>query len=282
MERNRRILIFSQTFVAIVLALSLVLVTVMRLDRPVFIENYKDVRVFPTNGFYSADYLSLHYLANSSDERNVIAVSFNGAEDLEVISYENSWPVSGQRVGRYTLRTVQVVVNGHTDVSKGPIRTLEDARLMFSDGTELDVSLGRISIYAGSTDDTLKRMRMSSSSDGYSDMEYQVMEDITIESLESDAYDILTEVFDVRVNDLPLDRIAGTKILQGQRLTVSARIRQDDFNYRALSSFQLTPSLVFTDNDGNQQFEMLDPVSKDVWNLDTWNALRYLKARGAL
>ena len=282
MERNRRILIFSQAFVAIVLSLSLVLVTVMRLDHPVFIENYKDLRVYPTNGYYSADYLSLNYLANSTDQRNVIAVSFNGGEDLEVISYENSWPDVGQRVGRYTLRTVQLVVNGHTDVNKGIIRTLENATLIFSDGTELDVSLGRISIYAGSMDDRLKRMRVSSSSDGYSDMEYQVMEDITIERIESDSHEIMTEVFDVRVNDLPLDRIGGTKILQGQRVTVSARIRQDEFNYKALSSFQLTPSLVFTDNDGNQQVEKLDPISKDVWNLDTWNAIRYLKARGEL
>lgn len=282
MERNRRILIFCQAFVAIVLALSLVLVMVMRLDHPVFIENYKDLRVFPTNGYYSADYLSLNYLANSTDERNVISVSFKGAEDLEVLSYENSWPDNGQRVGRYTLRTVQLVVNGHTDLSKGHIRTLEAAEILFSDGTSMEVNLGRISIYAGSTDDTLKRMRVSSSSDGYSDMEYQVMEDITINSLESDSYAILTEVFDVRVNDLPLDRIDGTKILQGQMITVSARIRQEVFNYNALSSFQLTPSLVFSDNDGNQQIEMLDPISKDVWNLDTWNAIRYLKARGAL
>jgi hypothetical protein len=282
MERNRRNLIFSQAFVTIVLALSLAIVTVMRLDHPVFIENYKDLRVYPTNGYYSADYLSLNYLANSTDQRNVIAVSFKGAEDLEVLSYENSWPDNGQRVGRYTLRTVQLVVNGHTNASKGHIRTLEDAVILFSDGTSMEVNLGSISIYAVSTDDTLKRMRMSSSSDGYSDMEYQVMEDITINSLESDSYAIMTEVFDIKVNDLPLDRIAGTKILQGQRVTVSARIRQDEFNYKALSSFQLTPSLVFTDNDGNQQVEKLDPISKDVWNLDTWNAILYLKARGEL
>lgn len=282
MERNRRILIFCQAFVAIVLALSLVLVMVMRLDHPVFIENYKDLRVFPTNGYYSADYLSLNYLANSTYERNVISVSFKGAEDLEVISYENSWPDNGQRVGRYTLRTVRLVVNGHTDVSKGHIRTLEDAEILFSDGTSMEVNLGRISIYAGSTDDTLKRMRVSSSSDGYSDMEYQVMEDITINSLESDSYAIMTEVFDVRVNDLPLDRIDGTKILQGQIITVSARIRQEEFNYKSMSSFSLTPSLIFTDNEGNQQVEVLDFITKDVWNLDTWNAIRYLKARGAL
>lgn len=282
MGRNRRILIFSQAFVAIVLVLSLVLVMAMRLDNPVFIENYKDVRVFPTNGYYSADYLSLHYLANSTDERNVIAVSFKGAEDLEVLSYENSWPDNGQRVGRYTLRTVQLVVNGHTDVSKGHLRTLEDAVILFGDGTSMEVNLGKISIYAGSTDDKLIRMRMSSSSDGYSDMEYQAMEDTTIESLESDSYDILTEVFDVRVNDLPLDRIAGTKILQGQRITVSARIRQEEFNYKSMSSFSLTPSMTFTDNDGNQQVEMLDFITMDVWNLDIWNAMRYLKARGAL
>ena len=282
MERNRRILIFSQAFVAIVLALSLAIVTVMRLDHPVFIENYKDLRVYLTNGYYTADYLSLNYLANSTDERNVISVSFKGAEDLEVLSYENSWPDNGQRVGRYTLRTVQLVVNGYTSASKGHIRTLEDAVILFSDGTSMEVNLGSISIYAVSTDDTLKRMRMSSSSDGYSDMEYQVMKDITINSLESDSYAIMTEVFDIKVNDLPLDRIAGTKILQGQRVTVSARIRQDEFNYKALSSFQLTPSLVFTDNDGNQQVEKLDPISKDVWNLDTWNAILYLKARGEL
>lgn len=282
MERNRRILIFCQALVAIVLALSLVLVMVMRLDHPVFIENYKDLRVFLTNGYYSADYLSLNYLANSTDERNVISVSFKGAEDLEVLSYENSWPDNGQRVGRYTLRTVQLVVNGHTDVSKGHIRTLEDAEILFSDGTSMEVNLGRISIYAGSTDDTLKRMRVSSSSDGYSDMEYQVMEDITINSLESDSYAIMTEVFDVRVNDLPLDRIAGTKILEGQRITVSTRIRQEVFNYKSMSSFSLTPSLMFTDNEGNQQVEVLDFITKDVWNLDTWNAIRYLKARGAL
>lgn len=282
MERNRRILIFCQAFVAIVLALSLVLVMVMRLDHPVFIENYKDLRVFPTNGYYSADYLSLNYLANSTDERNVISVSFKGAEDLEVLSYENSWPDNGQRVGRYTLRTVRLVVNGHTDVSKGHIRTLEDAEILFSDGTSMEVNLGRISIYAGSTDDTLKRMRVSSSSDGYSDMEYQVMEDITINSLESDSYAIMTEAFDVRVNDLPLDRIDGTKILQGQIITVSARIRQEEFNYKSMSSFSLTPSLIFTDNEGNQQVEVLDFITKDVWNLDTWNAIRYLKARGAL
>jgi hypothetical protein len=282
MIRNRRILIFSQALVAIVLALSLSLVMALRLDRPVFIENYKDVRVYTTNGYYSADYLTISYLANSTDNRNVMGISFKGAEDLDVLTYEDRWPDTGHRIGRYTLRTVQLVVNGHSDVNKGHIRTLENATVLFSDGTESSVNLGRISIYAGSMDDKLKRMRMSSSSDGYSDMEYQAMEDITINSLESDSYDIMTEVFDVMVNDLPLDRIAGTKILQGQRITVSARIRQEEFNYKSMSSFSLTPSLVFTDNDGTQQVETLDPISKDVWNLDTWNAIRYLKARGEL
>jgi hypothetical protein len=282
MARNRKILMLSQVLAAVALVVSLSLVIVLRLDRPVFIENYKDLRVYPTNGYYSADYLSLHYLSNSTDQRNVIAVSFQGAEDLEVLSYENSWPDTGQRVGRYTLRTVQLVVNGYTDVSKGHIRTLENATILFSDGTEIIVNLGSISIYAGSTDDMLKRMRVSSSSDGYSDMEYQATEDITIKGLEAESLEIMTEVFDVRVNDLPLDRIDGTEILQGQRITLSARIRQEEFNYKSMSSFSLTPSLVFTGIDGAEQVEMLDPISKDVWNLDTWNALRYLKARGEL
>jgi len=139
MIRNRRILIFSQALVAIVLALSLSLVMALRLDRPVFIENYKDVRVYTTNGYYSADYLTISYLANSTDNRNVMGISFKGAEDLDVLTYEDRWPDTGHRIGRYTLRTVQLVVNGHSDVNKGHIRTLENATVLFSDGTESSV-----------------------------------------------------------------------------------------------------------------------------------------------
>lgn len=281
MERNRKILAVCQLIVAIALIVSLSAVIALRLDRPVFIENYKDLRVYPTNGYYHADYLTLSYLANNTDDRKVTAVSFQGAEDLEVISYEND-PQAGQRIGRYTLRTVQMIINGQSDETKGLVRTLGKATVQFSDGTAIDADLGRIAIYAGSRDDRLKRMRVSSSSDGYSDMEYQATEDLTIIGLESESLGIISEVFDIRVNDIPIDRIEGTEIKEGQRITVSVRNREDGFPYRAMSSFSLTPILRFTDSSGTVQTETLDFISRDVWNMDKWNVLLYLKARGEL
>ena len=314
METNRWILRIGITAILITLALCLGISFYLKLEEPVFLENYseytvssygnspeeEDVYQAEEGGAYQRFDFIIQYVTNVTDQRTVIDVQFPEEPDFltQVSNYDGNqyfaWPDSilfgedttllGAIYGRYSVRTVYVTITYDKRDSSGPL-VLTKAIVGYNNGDSQDISLGEMFLQSEAGQEScLEGRRSSSSSDGSTAKTFYVEKDITLMKVDSPLLESADGLFSLKINDIDYTEIAGLNLKAGDSMRIDSlfKIPEGDMMY---NQYGLLPVIHYQDSEGNSYAERIYNIDYVPYyhSLFTFTGIvKYLHSRGVL
>lgn len=175
-----KVLKVSMILIVISFVISIVSIYKIKLDKPVFLKNYKEVEVVENDNIYSmgGGNIELKYISNRDDKRIVKSIVFKEATELNFqVGGQQSYNqginlfndnIIAEDYGRYSVHTIYLTLNSSNDkynLSKDII--LDKATIIFNDGLTIDVDLGKIILYkSDNSKNSLESIGFNGSSDG--------------------------------------------------------------------------------------------------------------------
>lgn len=170
--------LFIGIFVIIVsLVGNLIFFQSKKLDEPLFFEHYYEI---------VGENMSLYYLTNKDDDRQVVYIDF---PDLSDRSYSLVNERIYRRYNYYHIRQIYMNMKMTEEQHKemGNMTSLEKAIIYFNNGEEMEVDLGKIIIKKHQDENiALKHYMSSASSDHTSNDVLEVKEPVIIQSITTD------------------------------------------------------------------------------------------------
>lgn len=292
MELNNKLLKGVIILTGILALVSLGAMLHLRLDEPVFLDHYYDLRVHEDGDYYQE--FRLVYITNAHDKRVVNHIEFPEHPYIPISATEQGfinhfpWGSSSQEPtgeihGRYSVRTVYCQLNGTPSLSELDGKVVRTARVYFNDGTEMNIDLGELHFYVfGFEDRSFESVSSSGSSDGSSSSRYRAREDVTLISVENPMLDRFEHRLDLKVNDHVIDGIDGLEIEWMDHLFIESKLYPGSDPMDAYTMVDIHPELSYRRPDGQiatMRFYNIDRVYHDFNFMDIY---RYLNARGVL
>ena len=191
MKNINKALKISIALIGLSLIITLLVLSKLKLDKPIFLKNYKEVELMENEEVYSISGfdIELKYIANIKDKRKVSSVTFKEAPELNFYASENnsmglmsSYDYSNDNIeshGRYGVHTVFLSLNSQKyDYEFDKELELSEATVTFDDGLTMEVDLGKVILYKYDMDKydydkkILKWHSVQSSNDGISKWDF--------------------------------------------------------------------------------------------------------------
>lgn len=306
MGNNNRTLKASIAIIISVALISIVVISKMKIDKPVFLKNYREISTYEYDGRYSIDegFFNLQYITNIYDTRYVTGITFKGMSDTYFFAteynqvyglsfYEGENP-NVNKHGRYALHTVYISCPDlkYEDNQKEIILT--SAIVEFNDGSNMEIDLGKILLYkASGTPVALEGISYSSSSDGIASVTFRVKEDVQIEKIESTLLKDVSEIFDFNISfmdydkNMVVDYEEGKIIEENSLVTISSKYNGSNDILKSYTLYEISPKIYFVnENNDRYTYRYNNMTSYNVRNYSSfynfYGIYEYLKAREEL
>ncbi|MCG4579222.1 hypothetical protein [Clostridium cochlearium] len=295
-ELNKKILRFGLIIIVISLIFTVIFASVYKLKNPIFLKMFveKDVYVNEDSAYLNG--LELKYITNISDNRKVVGINFKEQPNIEIIvshnpmGYENfsffdnnnSNKQTGDICGRYVVNTIYININ-KLDKKLNKIE-LNNAKVIFDDGSTLDTNIGRIILYRDTNnhEDIVEHISSSGSSDGTSSSDQRFKKDIKLLNVESTLLDDLKDYFDLSIGNIDYKNIYGTKYEKDKILSIHSKCKTSKSILEEYSFYDINPKLYYEDNKGNRSYIRIYNINHTPYNFDLKGIFRYLKSRGVI
>ena len=283
-----KILMISIGFLSI---LSIVFINYFKLDQPVFFEHYFDLRSYNEGTYHEEMPFILRYITNVDDSRKVSRIGFpeypdalvQGSEDeymSEMIWGYGSTNLSNDNYGRYSIRTVFCNI---IDLPESAYydSIITKALIGFNDGSEMLIDIGALHLYkAERGKDILEDYYGSSSSDGVSETKYNVLEDITFQSIESPLLGQFSDQVILEINDMDIAKATGIAFESGEQINIKSQIQSTEDIIKDYTIFGIHPKLKFSAENGRHHTERIYNINNMYDNdYSFMNLYRYIKER---
>lgn len=299
MEKNKTILRSGLFLLFFAFIFSIGAAFYLKLDIPVFFENYKEVNLYKRDdGRYQESDFMIQYLTNSSDTRIVTDIYFKEAPDLDFradeFGFRGGWsfPVfnapqnqrPGKIYGRYSLRTIYIKFEQGVEKNLDGTQ-LENAIITFNNGDVMNSSIGKIVLSENKFDrDYLSQERSGGSSDGTDSSTYLVKESIVLEKLDSPFLENIKDNIEITIDEKDYRDISGIEYKAGDRFTIESKLKSPNDILNKYKSSEFDFDLYFKDNGGNlhktkSHFIHFRPFEYDMKLLEL---ISYLQQRGAI
>ena len=306
MSNHNKILKISIIVIVLSSLITLISISKLRVDKPVFLKNYCEIAINEYAGIYSLDEgsLSLQYISNVDENKYVRGITCKELPNTYffVTEYNQSYSTmfyGGRKenvneYGRYGLYTAYITCPDlkYDDNQKEIILT--DATVEFSDGSNMDIDLGKIVLYKGNKSPVaLEGCSYTSSSDGTASMTFRVKENVKIEKIESVLYEESSEIFDFNItysefnSDDEVNYEKGQTIKENSLVTISSKYNRSDDILKSYVLYNISPNIYFI-NEYNDEYTYRynNMESFNVRNYDSfytsYGIYKYLKERGEL
>lgn len=292
MELNNRLFKGVIILIGILALASLVAMLQMRLDKPVFLDHYYDLRVHEDGNYHQE--FRLTYITNVHDNRVVNHVEFPEHPYIGVSATEQGFmsPFTfdssnqqppGEIHGRYSVRTIYCQISETTGVEEMDGAVVETARMFFSDGTEMDVHIGELHFYSfGSEDRPFDSVSSSGSSDGSSSSRYRAKEDMTLISVKNQMLERFEHRLDLKINDHVIDGIDGLEIKENDHLIIRSKLYPGSDPLDVYTMVDIHPELYFKRADGKIRSMRFYNIDNLYHSFNFMDLYRYLDAREVL
>jgi hypothetical protein len=294
MRNNKNILKGSIILIVISFVISLLVTYKIKLDKPVFLKNYKEVEIRENNNIYSmgASSIELKYISNREDKRVVNSIVFKETPELNF--YASEQPYNGGMIffsdnkttedyGRYSVHTIYLNFNpseAEYDLSKNII--LEKATIIFSDGLTMDVDLGKIILYKGEfIEAPLKFTGTNISSEGSSQSIFLVDDYIEVSNVYSSLFIDTKDLFDFNIDKSGYMDPLNTIYNKNEYLYFTSQFHSIEDIERKLYSYDIKPTIYFKDRSGKEYKERVYNISYNP-NFNFNDIYKYLRSKGEI
>lgn len=297
MDKNKKILKTGLILIGVTLLLSISTFFFLKIKRPVFLNHYYEYQMYLLNEddlYYSVGHnipIRLQYVTNVSDDRQVTGISFKEAPDLNVNASEyeptnffsgmfqtsSNNNTLGTNIGRYNLRNVYLSLYVPIDSVPDKLE-LSEAVIHFNNTEQLEVNIGKLILCKEEQPerDYLKRRYSSSSSNGESNSPYDLLDDITIKTIDSPLLDKLNKYINLKVNNEEYTAANGKEYKKGETIFISYTLNPDvasDF-----IRFGFDPKLYYQNSQGNTYYERLFIEENDFYSKPSFlDIIKYVK-----
>lgn len=260
---------------AVVLVTAAVTYTVrtaqMRLDEPVFLTHYYDMK-----NFFRARTLILNYITNRSDNRTVTAVSFPESPNLP-ISFDGESSLNTYRYHKSNRIFLHSDIPAETELAP---TTLTKVHIEFSDGTEGDFNIGHIVV---ENDPSSSKRLIGSQSVGTSNMgdtteTFLAFEDCRLTDIipffeEGEGLNVNTQINGISDYILPIE------IHKDDMITFDTDVSAKDGH--EFNVYNLDKTIVLEDIESNVYYEHLSNIGYTP-NFSDSGVVEFLRQRGAI
>lgn len=260
---------------AVVLAAAAVVYTVntahMRLDEPVFLTHYYDMK-----DFFRARTITLNYITNRSDNRNVTAVSFPEGPELPVV-FNGEALLDTYRYHKANRIFISSDIPAETELA--PI-TLTKVHIEFSDGTGSDFDIGRIVVENNPADSKtlIQSQSVGTSNMGGTTETFLAFEDCRLMDIapffeEGEGLSINTQINGSSDYTLPIE------LHKDDTITFDTNVSAKDGH--EFNAYNLDKTLVLEDMESNAYYEYLSNISYTP-NFSSSGVIEFLRQSGAI
>lgn len=292
MEINKKILKIGLVMILLSLIISMSFSMFIKLKNPVFFINYIDNPYYMENDKYSDCELILHYITNVNDDRYITDITFVEAPEMDVVTDNYGFGIAYSSLhydsresifGRYKINTIYLKLDLNNISSDIENLELNNAKIFFDNGDNLNVDIGKVKFYEYDHDDEfLNSFGSGGSSDGTGYMECKVNKEITLVKLESSFVSYLKDSIEIKIDDNNYKDIEGIKYKEGSNLKLNYNTNNKKDSKSQYIIYNISPKLYFQDKDGNIISKRLGKITENYRRFEFWDILKYFHARGEI
>lgn len=295
MESNKRILNISLVLIVISAIVTLIGINIMKIDKPVFLKNYREFGVYENEGMYAINegFLELKYISNIDDERVVTGITFEKLPNAQFYASEYS-PYSNRiirsgydanisKYGRYAVHTESLSCYSLIEDKDWKDIMLTKATVQFDDGLKIDIDLGKIIFYKDKeTPIALEYGASSGSSDGTASMSFRLKEDAIIEKIESPLFDDALGLFKVNIDSLGYTDVMETRYKKGSSVIITSAFNEPKDIMKKYTLYDIRPVVHFINSYKDKYTVRFYNMTYDRPNFSCYGIYKYLKIREAI
>lgn len=262
--KNVKVFKVSITLIVVSLIISIATISKLRLDKPVFLKNYKEVDIIESEEGYSLGIpnIELKYIANREEERSVIGISFKEIPEFVFHASENNYQgfmtfnnenKNSENHGRYSVNTVYLSWGQINEINNLPKNVvLKEATITFDDNLTMDIDLGKIILSNNDYIETpLEGYRWSTSNCNSSSTAFRVNDDIEIYKVYSELFIDTEDLFDFHINKTDSINESNINYKKNDYLYFNSQFNNIDDIEKKLYSYDIKPIIYFKDKSGN-------------------------------
>lgn len=302
MELNNKILKYGLMMIILSLIFTIGFSLIYKLKTPVFLKMYVERSMSNDPNLNVIDNFELKYITDVSDKRRITDIQFKEEPNMEVFvsdhpsgggfSFFNNHNFNNQEgdiYGRYIIKPIYLRMELN-DINKEPFEvTLNNARIIFDDGSNLDIDLGEIILYKDErriedTDykPTFSFVSTGSSSDGTSTYRLKVNEDIKLTELKSPILDNVKDYIEFSIDDIDYSKISGIEYEKEKVLNAYSKFEPPEDIVNKYTVYDMKPKLYYENKDGKTAYTRIYNIDYIPYNFDLMGIFNYLRARGEI
>lgn len=295
MKNIDKALKISTTLIVISFLMSLLILGKLKLDKPVFLKNYKEVEVIENGDSLSTlGYdIELKYISNREDKRKVSSITFKEEPKLNFYASENNsgglmrfYNYSNDNIenhGRYGVHTVFLNLNSQNygyNLSNNIV--LSEATITFNDGLTMDVDLGKIILYNNDKNEgPLTSMADINDTSGVSKKGVFVSEYIRVSNVYSPLFSDIGESFNFNINKVGNSESRDTIYNGNENLYFTYKFSNISDIPMKLYSYDIKPVIYFKDRSEKEYKKRIHNINYNP-NFNFYDIYRYLRSKGEI
>ena len=300
MGRVKNALKISGILILISFFISILIVSYLKLDNPVFLKSYKDIEIMESEGVLrtSGYDIEIKYIANIEDTRRVSSIVFKDAPNLNFYASENNpmgivqfYNYSNDNIesyGRYGIHTVFINLDKYNyEDNLEEYTVLSEATITFDDGLTMDVNLGKLVLYKyeyykeNLNNKILNTYSIENSNNSSSKSGFSVKEYIQVSNIYSKLFEDTRDLITFNINKT--GRIEDRDLIYNanDNLYFISQFNNIDDKERKLYSYDIKPTIYFEDKNGIEYEERVDNIRyTPIFNF--YDIYTYLKKVGVI
>lgn len=295
MSQNKKLLKIGIIIILIILVISLTISFFLKLDEPVFIESFLELKLHEMdNGYYGDKEFELRYITNVNDNRVVNGIEFIDMPELQAYAseYNHGFIFSafndtnntnlGQIKAMYSVRTIYIQLDTYR--LEAPIDELHliKAKVHFSDGHVQTIDIGQVVLSDATNANDYLEFKSSASRYDVDATIFQVKEDITLLKVDSPLLKNIEDLIDIQIDSTDYREVNGIKYLKGNDLETKSSLNEINNPISKLSSYHIRPRVYFEDNEGNRLYMDFNGFYYRGHNFELLDLIKYLRAEEAI
>ncbi|MDD6795894.1 MAG: hypothetical protein PUE01_10885 [Clostridiaceae bacterium] len=286
MSKNNKILKISLALVIVSALISIAVVMKLKVKKPVFFENFIEVQTSGYEGKYSLDEnaFNIKYITNIDDNRNVVGITFKEFPEGNFLVGENN---DVENYGRYAVHTLNITSFDIDFKENIDEIILTEADVLFSDGSNLTVDLGKIAICKSQDSPAdLERFNSTFSSEGECVVSVKTNEDVTIEKVETPFTDVMSK-FNYSINNVSGihnfdEDIKGKSFKKDTYVEFLSEYKESDDIIENYTRYSFRPKVYFVNKYNDRYSGKYFTMKNENIQYSYYGLYKYLKARGEL
>lgn len=284
MEANKKLYRYGLALVLIILLAAYGYTYSIRLDEPIYLENYMDIYI--TQDGPEEFYIDIYYITNALEDNEISYIDLKGdqGEFIQGLIGPSSLETDRRNYGIYDLvRQRAKIYKDHLDKDFDYMEFTKANIHFVNNKPWKEIDLGEIAISKYQTiEDKSFYENYGPISDGGSKIGFYLDQDIKLIRFESDDQDKMEEFFDIKINEVDYKEIEGLEIAENRSVNIDLNINNDLTLEERFTQFDIKGRLYYEDSQGNEDYFLISGLKYSPFynNFKNKEIRDYVRLRG--